>query len=199
MAERTRRAVAYAALAGGLLLALAGLHALLRERIAAAQHAAELAALAAVLPPDRYDDDPLAQRTTLVDAAAFGTSRPIEVLHAHRAGKPSALVLRGVVAQGYVGGIVLEIGVAHDGSVLGVRVLQQQETPGFGDAAAEPRWLAQFRGRSADAPSPDAWRVRKDGGEFDEISGATITPRAIVGALRRALDYVAAHRAELEL
>lgn len=185
-----------AVLGAALLL---GTHALTRARIAAQERDAELAALSAVLPPDRYDNDPLGDRTAVADAAVFGTPAPVPVLRARLHGAPSALVLEAVAPNGYAGPIRLVIGVAADGTVLGVRVLEHHETPGLGDAieAAKSRWIEQFRGKSLAAPTADRWAVRRDGGEFDQISGATVTPRAVVAAVKRVLDYAQAHRDEV--
>jgi electron transport complex protein RnfG len=151
--------------------------------------------MSAVLPADLYDNDPLADRILVRDRDAFGADEPVPVLRARRQGTPSALVLR-ATARGYVGPIRLLIGVRDDGTVLGVRVTRHQETPGFGDGI-EPShgdWITRFAGRSLDAPAPERWAVRADGGDFDQFSGATITPRAIVTQVRKVLEYVALHR-----
>lgn len=174
-------------------------HWLTRTRIAQQEHAAELAALTAVLPPDRYDNDPMKDRVTVVDAATFGTTQAIPVLRARQHGVPSALVLEAVAPNGYAGPIRLVIGVDADGSVLGVRVLEHHETPGLGDAieASKSRWIEQFRGKSLGAPPAGRWAVQRDGGEFDQISGATVTPRALIASVKRVLEYVQAHHDEL--
>ncbi len=191
-----------AAVALGLALAtgiLAGAVLLTRSRLTAQAHASELAALTAVLPPQRYDNDPLADAIRVRDAAAFGTSAAVPVLRARRAGAPSALVLEAVAPDGYGGPIRLVIGVAADGSVLGVRVLEHRESPGFGAAidAARSDWIDRFRGLSLAQTPPPRWALRRDGGDFDQLGGATTTSRALIVALRRVLEYVQAHATEL--
>jgi Na+-translocating ferredoxin:NAD+ oxidoreductase subunit G len=83
--------------------------------------------------------------------------------------------------------------------VLGMRVLEHRETPGLGDVIEERRsdWIRGFDGRSLGDPPPDRWAVRRDGGDFDQFTGATVTPRAIVSAVRKALIYAERHRDEL--
>jgi electron transport complex protein RnfG len=93
----------------------------------------------------------------------------------------------------------LLVAVDAGGRLLGVRVLAHRETPGLGDLIEERRsgWIHGFDGRSLGDPPAARWQVRKDGGDFDQFTGATITPRAIVRAVRGALEYVDRHRAEL--
>ncbi|MGL6290067.1 MAG: RnfABCDGE type electron transport complex subunit G, partial [Silanimonas sp.] len=95
--------------------------------------------------------------------------------------------------------IRLLVGVDARGKVIGVRVLEHRDTPGLGDPIEIERgpWITGFDGRSLRDPTADAWRVRRDGGEFDQLAGATITPRAVVGAVRRALQFVEVHGDEL--
>lgn len=197
-----RRAGELALAGGALALAaalLAGSLALTRARLVAQARAAELAALTAVLPPQRYDNDPLGDRTNVRDAVAFGTTDAVPVLRARRHGAPSALVLEAVAPDGYGGPIRFVIGVAADGSVLGVRVLEHHESPGFGDAieAAKSDWIDRFRGRSLQQTPPARWALRRDGGDFDQLGSATTTPRALIAAVKRVLEYVQAHAAEL--
>jgi electron transport complex protein RnfG len=91
------------------------------------------------------------------------------------------------------------MGVAPDGKLLGVRVVSHAETPGLGDKLelAKSDWILSFTGRSLDDPPPKGWAVKKDGGEFDQWTGATITPSAVVKAVKRGLEFFAAHRGEL--
>ena len=183
------RALAVALPACAALLAIAtwATHA----RIEREAHRHALALLASVLPPDAYDNDPLADRTTVTQPDAFGTREPVTVLRGRIGGRPSAVVVD-AVAQGYAGPIRLLVGVRYDGGVAGVRIVEHAETPGLGDAFATDggAWLARFRGRGADA----RWAVKKDGGDFDQFAGATITPRAIVAAVRKAREYCTANR-----
>jgi electron transport complex protein RnfG len=104
-----------------------------------------------------------------------------------------------VATEGYSGPIHLLVGIRYDGSLAGVRVVAQHETPGLGDGIEEDRsnWIFQFNGRSLDNPGAKGWAVRKDGGVFDQLTGATISPRAVVKAVHAALLYYRAHREQL--
>ena len=200
--SRTGGTLGSAALLGGCAVLaaglLAGVHALTRERIVAAEHQREMATLAVLLPPDRYDNDPVADAVTVTAPAWLGSGEPLTVRRARRDGAPSALVLP-VVASGYAGPIRLLVGITAEGTVLGARVTAHQETPGLGDwiEAGRSDWIQGFRGRSLGDPPLPGWRVRKDGGVFDQFAGATVTPRAVVGALARALRYVRQHGPEV--
>jgi electron transport complex protein RnfG len=176
-----------------LLLALCALALLAagwysHDRIAHARQQIALNELAGVLPPERYDNDPLQDRILLSDPA-LGTTQPLPLLRARRGGVPSAVVVQ-AQAQGYAGPFLLRIGIARDGHVLGVRVLSQQETPGLGDVFARDggAWLGRFDERSLADPAADGWRLRRDGGQFDQLTGATVTPRAIVQRLHAVLE-----------
>jgi Na+-translocating ferredoxin:NAD+ oxidoreductase subunit G len=191
-----------ATLAACALLAaalLTGSERLTRERIAEARRQIELQALSAVLPPAQYDNDPLTDRIELIAPAWLGSERPLGLRRARRDGMPTALALEAIAPDGYAGSIRLLIGIDVDGQLLGVRVIEHQETPGLGDAIEAERsdWIERFRGRRLDDPPPERWTVRRHGGEFDQFAGATVTPRAVVVALRRALQYVERHRDSL--
>lgn len=175
---------------GGLL----ALRAATAERIAAQERAAALQALAALLPAD-FDNDPDADRITVQAPAWLGSEAPLPVRRARRGGALSAFLVEAVAPEGYNGDIRLLVGVDAAGAVIGVRVLEHRETPGLGDGIEADRgpWASQFTGRSLRDPSADAWRVRRDGGAFDQLAGATITPRAVVDAMRRTLQFVEAH------
>jgi Na+-translocating ferredoxin:NAD+ oxidoreductase subunit G len=165
------------------LLVLAAL--LSHARLCAQQHAQALAALDGVLPRDRYDNDPLADVIYLGDIEALGSGQPLPIHRARLHGQPSAVVVD-ALAQGYGGAIHLRIGIARDGQVLGVRILAHAETPGLGDAFATDggQWLHSLAGKSAAAD----WRPRRDGGEFDQFAGATVTPRAVLARVDRVLQ-----------
>jgi len=175
---------------GGLL----ALRALTAERIAEQEQAAELRALAVLLPAD-FDNDPLADRLDVVAPAWLGSGDALTVRRARRDGALQALLLEAVAPDGYNGDIRLLVGVDAEGQVIGVRVVEHRETPGLGDPIeiARSRWITGFNGRSLGDPSADAWRVRRDGGTFDQLAGATITPRAVVAAVRRTLQFVETH------
>ncbi len=181
-----------ALLAAGLL---AGVKQVTAGRIAEAERQAQLRALAAVLPRDRYDNDPLADVIAVRAPAWLGEDAPLPVWRARRGQAAVQLVLRALAPDGYSGSIALLIGVGRDGRLAGVRVIEHRETPGLGDAieAEKSDWIDRFIGRSLIDPPPERWAVRKDGGDFDAFAGATITPRAVVAAIHRALAFVEKH------
>lgn len=156
----------------------------------AAAHDLELS-LAQVLPAGFADNDLLADVVRLHDAR--GTE--IEV---HRARKGSAFT--GAVFQtegsGYAGAISLLVGISRDGVVQGVRVLRHAETPGLGDKieVAKSPWIRGFEGKSL---ANAKWGVKKDGGEFDQFAGATITPRGVVKAVKEAIEFHQSHLPEI--
>ena len=178
---------------------IAGTHALTKDRIDEQNHRARLAALAVVLPPELHENDPLADEIAVRAPHWLGTNAPQRAWRARRGGAPAALVLEAVAPDGYAGPIRLLIGVDAGGHVLGVRITEHRETPGLGDGidARKSDWIEAFDGRSLGDPERARWKVRRDGGDFDQFAGATVTPRAVVQALRRVLDYVARHGAEL--
>lgn len=153
-----------------------------------------LGSLALVIPASVHDNDPVRDQYTI--AMADGTSRTI--YPALSAGAVRAVAYE-VTGQGYGGAIRILMGVAADGSLLGVRVLQHTETPGLGDKIEEAKgpWVLGFTGLSFGNPPKDKWGVKKDGGHFDQFSGATITPRAVVAAVREGLEFFDADRPTL--
>ncbi len=106
-----------------------------------------------------------------------------------------AVVLKFNAVNGYNGNITLLAGINSDGSLRGVRIISHKETPGLGDAIEIEKsdWALDFSGKSLSNPEPDQWAVKRDGGEFDQFTGATITPRAVVDAVRLALEYFEAN------
>jgi electron transport complex protein RnfG len=197
--KTTSSSVKAALALGGIALVAVGLLALTertaRDRISAARTAAEQRALQIVLPAGRYDNDPLADRIEVEAPRWLGGDRPLQVWRARLAGQPAALVFEAEASDGYAGAIRLRIGVEADGRISGVRVTGHRETPGLGDAieAERSNWIRGFDGRALGDPAAQDWKVRRDGGAFDQFAGATITPRAVVGAVRRALQYAATH------
>ena len=167
--------------------------------ISRSQQAEKLALINQVLPATLYDNDLLATQQSVPPNDLLGTRQPSAMWIARRAGAVSGVVLEAVAPDGYAGDIALLIGIDVDGNVTGVRVTAHHETPGLGDYIdrAKSAWIDQFLGKSLTNPEPKHWKVAKDGGAFDARAGATITPRAVVKAVRNALDYFARHRAAL--
>ncbi len=181
----------FAAVGAGLL---AGTYWLTRGPIEASAQARLLRELNAVLPASRYDNA-LAADTVEVDDPRLGGTQTVYRARLH--GKPAALILTATAEDGYSGPIQLLVGVDLQGQITGVRITQHRETPGLGDKIERRKsdWVLSFDGRSLSSPPSEQWRVRKDGGIFDQFAGATITPRAVVHTVRDTLDWVQEHGA----
>lgn len=199
-ARRTVRAailLATAAIAAFGLVAI--VHEATRDRIAATTRARELARFDQVLGGLPHDNDLLADTLTLRDPDTLGTEDVVTAYRARFHGRPVAVVLEFDATDGYSGAIRLLLAVAPDGTILGVRTVSHHETPGLGDFidAGKSDWMQRFSGKSRDNPAAARWRVRKDGGDFDQYTGATVTSRAVVGAIGRTLELFARHHDEL--
>jgi Na+-translocating ferredoxin:NAD+ oxidoreductase subunit G len=147
--------------------------------------------LYALLPRDRLDNDIATDTVELPATALLGTDSSSVAYRARRGGEPVAVVFNSIAPDGYSGRIYLLVGVYVDGSVAGVRVVKHAETPGLGDAVElrKSDWITGFDGKSLTNPNSDGWKVKRDGGEFDQFTGATITPRAVVRAVHNTLLY----------
>lgn len=180
-------------------LALAGTYLLTKDEIAAQRRAAEARALKEILPDERHDNSLLDDTLLVDDAPLLGLKEPRKAYVGRRDGEVVAVILPVVAPDGYSGSIELIVGVNRDGTVAGVRAVAHRETPGLGDQVdiRKSPWIHTFEGRSLGNPAPGKWAVRKDHGEFDQFTGATITPRAVVAAVKRSLEYFAMHRARL--
>ncbi len=178
---------------------LAGVNALTRERIAEQERRVVLRQLGQVLPAAAHDN-PLHEDFILVEEPAhFRGDGRVKIYRARRQGRPVAVIMNLVAPDGYNGDIRLLVGIYRDGTISGVRVIAHRETPGLGDPIEIERsdWVRGFDGRSLGDPNPAGWAVRRDGGAFDQFTGATITPRAVVEAVQRALEYHARHGDDL--
>ena len=191
--------LALAVLAALATLAQGWLAARLGARIERNQNAWITQRLDALVPAELHDNDLLADTIAVQQPDLLGTARPVTVYRARKAGEPVAVILRPIAPDGYQGPIELLVAIAYDGSLLGVQVLRHHETPGLGSQfeSNDGAWLRRFSGLSLQRPPQQRWTVRKDGGEFDAFTGATITPRAIVKAVRSTLEYYRSHRDRL--
>lgn len=162
-----------------------------QARIAANERAALLRNLHVLVPPETHDNDIFNDIIEVTDPDLLGTSAPVAVYRARKEGWPVAAVLTPVAPDGYSGAIRLLVGIKLDGTLAGVRVVSHRETPGLGDPIEAQRsdWILGFTGRSLGNPAPQRWAVKRDGGDFDQFTGATITPRAVVKAVKKALIY----------
>ncbi len=163
-----------------------------QPRILANERQALLDKLQALVPADSVDNDMIEDSLVVHDSELLGADRTT-VYRGRRDGKPVAAVFTSVVPNGYSGPIKLLVAVRHDGSLGGVRVISHKETPGLGDKVEEEKsdWIHSFKDRSLTDPHLQGWGVKRDGGVFDQFTGATITPRAIVKAVRDTLLHAA--------
>ncbi|MEA1050640.1 electron transport complex subunit RsxG [Lamprobacter modestohalophilus] len=167
-----------------------------------------LASLEQVIPAELHDNDLLANPLMIPRSSLSLSSKPSSSSSRGRHGENAIIVyraLRGLdvtavafetLGQGYAGPIRVLLGIGVDGRILGARVLAHSETPGLGDKIeiARDDWITDFNGRDLTDPPPEQWAVKKDGGVFDQFSGATITPRAVVAAIKGGLETFAAQR-----
>ncbi len=158
-----------------------------------------LRTLNTLIPPDTYDNVLYEDAIEVVDKALLGSSTPLPIYRARKGGKPVAAIITTVAPDGYNGDIKLLVAVRYDGTIMGVRVISHLETPGLGDSidSKKSHWIDGFRGYSLHNPDELGWHVEKDGGIFDQFTGATISPRAVVKAVHNSLKYFEQHKAEI--
>jgi electron transport complex protein RnfG len=179
---------------------IAGTYLGTRERIAESQRKAAEKALLEIVPAERHNNSMLDDTHAVnADSQGLGLARDRQIFVARQDGEIVAVILPVVASDGYSGAIELIVGINFDGSIAGVRALTHRETPGLGDKVdlKKSDWILGFNGKSLQNPRPEKWAVKKDKGDFDQFTGATITPRAVTAAVKRALEYFAAHRNEL--
>lgn len=158
-----------------------------------------LSAINALVDSSEYNNDILTDVITLPKNQQLATKEVTTVYRARKDGEPVAAVFTSIAPDGYSGSIKLLVGVYHDGTLAGVRVINHKETPGLGDKINENKtnWILKFKGLSLTNPADSQWAVKKDGGEFDQFTGATITPRAVVTAVKKSLQFFEQNRDEL--
>lgn len=163
-----------------------------KDRITQQKRLAEEKALLEIVPRESHDNSML-EDTLAVGPSTTGLSLRDEksIYIARLNGKAVTVIIPTVAPDGYTGDIELIVGVNADGSIAGVRTLSHRETPGLGDKVdlKKSDWILGFNDRSLSSPAIAGWGVKKDKGVFDQFTGATITPRAVVAATLRALQY----------
>ena len=147
--------------------------------------------LYALLPAEKLDNEIASDILEVPASRLLGTEKSSTAYRARLRGEPVAVIFNSVAPNGYNGRIQLLVGVYVDGSLAGVRVVKHAETPGLGDAieVRKSPWIEGFDGKSLNDPHLEGWQVKRDGGEFDQFTGATITPRAVVTAVGNTLLY----------
>jgi electron transport complex protein RnfG len=185
------------ALIGTALLAIT--YQLTHEPIARSEELEKLKLVTQIAPAETYDNDIIKDSVQLPADPLLGNDDTSIAYLGRLKDQPSIAVLQVIAPDGYSGKISLIMSIRSDGKVGGVRVISHKETPGLGDyiEIARSKWITVFDGKSLDDPKDDGWKVKKDGGQFDYMAGATITPRAVVKAVHKALQYFAQHRDEM--
>lgn len=178
----------------GFGILLAATHGITSDDIASRASEDRLNSLSQVLPAELYDSNPLDHVLTLKD----GEGKDVRIYRAEKAGQVTGVAYE-IRGTGYAGEIRLMMAVDAAGRILGVRVLAHKETPGLGDKIETKKgdWILRFSGLSLGQPPEAQWKVKKDGGQFDQFAGATITPRGVVAAIRRGLEFFRANQAQL--
>lgn len=164
-------------------------------RISEQRLAAKLAILSEVLPNADAGQALLQDCLQVTDDQLLGRTSAQTLYRWRQNGELSAYIIETTAPDGYSGNIDLIVALSPDGTVLGSRVLEHKETPGLGDKIETRRspWIYSFSGKVVSPDNADKWAVRKDGGDFDQFTGATITPRAVINAVRNAVLYVQQH------
>ncbi len=170
-----------------------------RANIAQSEEQEKLKLIAQILPADLFDNNVVHDTLSLKPDTLLGTSSESIAYRARLKGEPSAVVLEAIAPDGYSGRIFLLVAIRSTGEIAGVRVVSHRETPGLGDYIdlAKSPWIKGFDGTSSARYQDADWKVKKDGGQFDYMAGATITPRAVVKAVHHALQYFEQHREAL--
>jgi electron transport complex protein RnfG len=183
---------------------MAGTYRATAPLVAASALAEKLRLIGEVLPPGAYDNDLMADAISLPPTRALGLDEETRLWRARKNGAPAALVLETAAPDGYSGRIGLILAVAADGRLISIRVTSHKETPGLGDYIDPKKdrnkvrpWITQFNGLGFDTVARDKWRVKKDGGRFDQMAGATISARAVTNAGGRALAWSVENRDRL--
>lgn len=166
------------------------------DRINENKRLALLNALHVLIPPSAHDNDIFTDIIQVKNKDLLGNKKPVTIYRARKNNKPVAVIINSIAPDGYNGNIELLVAINYNGALAGVRVVHHKETPGLGDAIDESRsdWITKFNQLSLTNPEKKGWAVKRDGGEFDQFTGATITPRAIVKAVYNTLRYYKKHR-----
>ncbi|PKO26185.1 MAG: electron transport complex subunit RsxG [Betaproteobacteria bacterium HGW-Betaproteobacteria-8] len=178
---------------------LAYIYNLTKTPIAESEAKARMALFRQIVPDNMHDNELLQDVIEIPANEMLGNKFASHVYRARLDGKPMAVILEAIAPDGYSGDIKLLVAIRVDGTIAGVRVLAHKETPGLGDYIdiTHSAWIKQFDGHSLSSRAAELWKVKKDGGQFDYMVGATITPRAVIKAVHKVLEYYEIHRESL--
>jgi electron transport complex protein RnfG len=193
----SRNSLLLGAFASFTTLLIAGTYLQTKDKIAIEERKAEEKALLQIVPDSRHNNSML-DDTIMVDESnvELGLRTQKNIYLARQNGRAVAAIIPVTARDGYSGDVNLIVGVNVDGTIAGVRALSHRETPGLGDKVdlKKSDWILGFNGKSLVNPTLARWTVKKDNGQFDQFTGATITPRAVVAATLRALQYAQANK-----
>lgn len=188
---------AFAAVGSGLI---SGVYEQTKAPIAAAERAAEARQLLEIFPAVTHDNQLIDDTFGLpADGPFLALREKTPGYRARKNGEVTGVIVPSTARDGYSGDIRLLVGVNRSGTIAGVRVVSHRETPGLGDKVELKKspWILSFDSKTLENPSLEGWAVIKDGGEFDAFTGATVTPRAVVSAVKNALEYAQTHKQDL--
>ena len=172
---------------------LASTDRLTEDRIAESERLAAQKALFEIIPVERHNNDLLMDIQPIPEKywSTLGLESGGDIHIARLDGEPVAAIIPSITPEGYSGDIAMIVGVNFDESIAGVRVVEHRETPGLGDKVdlRKSDWILSFNGKSLSNPKPNAWNVKKEKGDFDQFTGATITPRAVIHQIAKTLAY----------
>ncbi|OMH33773.1 electron transport complex subunit RsxG [Motiliproteus sp. MSK22-1] len=170
-----------------------------QQRITENREEAQARALYEIVPRSSIDNDLIRDTIRINDASSIGYQGPVDAYIARWQGEVKTVILPVIAPDGYTGNIEMIVGINANGSVAGLRVLAHQETPGLGDKVdlKKSDWVLGFNGQQLQEADDPQWAVKKDGGRFDQFTGATITPRAVTNASKRAVLLFRQHKAQL--
>jgi len=162
-----------------------------RDKIAEQKKLKLLKSLKQLIPDNLHDNDLIEDSQTINEPLRLGHRKPQTLYIGKLNGKETVMAIPVSSHKGYSGDIDLIVGVKKNGEITHVNILEQHETPGLGDLieANKSDWIEQFPNNSLNKTEEKNWQVKRDGGSFDQITGATITPRAVVTAIKKALLY----------
>lgn len=177
-------------------LALAIVYYVTKAPIVQAEAVVRMNLFAQILPTDLHDNDLLQDAVKQPAGGELANRDETLIYRARLTDKASAVIMEVTAPDGYSGDIKLLVALKASGEVLGARVLDHRETPGLGDYIdiAHSDWIKNFDAQSLEKTNDEGWHVKKDGGQFDFVTGATITPRAVIKAVHKALKFYADHQ-----
>ncbi len=152
-----------------------------------------------VIPSNLYDNNLVKDTISVEPSPLIGNKKNIDVYRAKKNNQVIAVIIETIAPDGYSGEIKTLVGIDREDKILGVRVIIHKETPGLGDyiEIEKSQWIKNFDLKSLGKMTEKEWAVKKDGGSFDYVSGATITSRAVIKSTYKSLLYVKENKKRL--